>query len=704
MIPPLQGALDTLFDTSERVQDLRTLFVTLGGALMGATAIVSSLVLFSMQVNVERMPHGLFRRLSGDRRVLTAFAGAFLLALFIAALSLIPSAARSGVAVLSAAWAIFLILTLFLYTYRRALKLLNPTQQLRFVIEDARRQLRAWVRRALRAGPLFKTDAASHPRRLDPFRTARDLPRLAYFQTNAHWANGAKQAIAHAISLARRYAEHGDHEVSAAAMDAVIAINAAYVEAKGRTFFAHQLLIENPLTSDALVNNTLEQLRQTARAGTSRGDEQQIEQTLRTFAALVGVYAAIDYASPQALKTHAHLAAGYLTAEVEHLIPQNIPDVLMEGTRLIGTCANVLLHAEGPSGITTLVQKLGTIGCSGIMKEDYRAVTLTSMEQLASLDFDLLRTRAPDIGFVTTQIRESVRLIATLFLGVPDTPLASAHSAYLGPYYSVTSQQAFLAKLVQLANALADRQPNDEDARQAVHNIEEWADGLYKPQKEILLEAISQRSHFAFDMIHWVQKVTEVLVVVSNSPACEEHSRDELQHHALWLISVLSWIPDDLDTVKFVEGFQLTETLFEAAMDAQRHTSAELAERIVDLLLSWMFKAGRHASGWARLERSVYALASLALLAENDGAIPKLKAEIGKRVCAGELPDQDVADRAAREIRGRARTLYPEGHWRSAIEGLLSQVDHAKLRPLPEELADLISPSTVGQATSRSLF
>jgi hypothetical protein len=99
-----------------------------------------------------------------------------------------------------------------------------------------------------------------------------------------------------------------------------------------------------------------------------------------------------------------------------------------------------------------------------------------------------------------------------------------------------------------------------------------------------------------------------------------------------------------------------------------------------------MFKGGRYQSGWGILENAVYGLATLALLAKADGAIPRLKAEIGNRVAAGELPDQSVCDHAAREIRGRAKTLYREGHWGSAIERAMAQADRAKLQPLLEDL------------------
>jgi hypothetical protein len=63
-----------------------------------------------------------------------------------------------------------------------------------------------------------------------------------------------------------------------------------------------------------------------------------------------------------------------------------------------------------------------------------------------------------------------------------------------------------------------------------------------------------------------------------------------------------------------------------------------------------------------------------------------------------------VKDHAALEIRGRAATLDREAHLGSSIEGAMALADHAKLKPLLEELADLISPGTAGQAASHHFF
>lgn len=701
-VPALQELLHPILATEAELASLGSFLLTLGGALIGAAAIVSSLVLFAMQVNVERMPHGLFRRLSADRRLLSAFAATFILAVIIASLSLNVSQQRVGAIIFTAFWGTAIILGLFLYGYRRALILVNPAQQLKMVVRQTQRELRAWVRRAKRAAPLFSD--GSQPPQTNSYLSQHDLARTAYFQVNRGWTAGAQQGVRYAVSFARRYAEQGDHEVSAVAMDAIIAINATYIETKGKTFFANQLMLDNPLTSDGFINDTLEHLRQTARIAVTRGDEQQIEQTLRVMASLVRVYIAIDYANPHASKTHAHLAAGYLTGEVERIVPHNMPDVLMEGVRLMGQCADMLLATEGPQSIATMVQKIGIISCAGVAREDYRPVTSIGVEQLARLSFELLRSKSREVQFAAQDIRGSMKLIAQLFMALPDTPLMSIHSTYLAPYYSATSTQGLTVRLSQLVNVVADAPADDMNARQVIVNFEEWADGMYQTEKDLLLKAIEKRSQLTFDMINWITAVTTMLIALSNAAACDAHTKEKLRKHAAWLIAVLSWVPDDEETVKFVENFQMTETLFEAAVDARRRGCPELADNIDNILLSWTFKAGRHQTGWAILEKSVYGIATLVLLADDADAETRLKAEISSRMTAGGLPNKELRDRAALEIRWRAASLFRNGHWSSAIENGMAQSDHQRLQPLLEEIADLISPETKGKTATHSFF
>lgn len=687
--PVLQNVLVSYYSTGPALESLRSLILNVGSALIGAAAIVTSLVLFAMQVNIERMPHGLFRRLSADRKLLGAFALAFLLAVGVATLSTLVDQARLAQVVLAASWAVVFILISFMYAYRRALVLINPLQQLGILIQDTRKELRTWARRAQRAMPLLERDE-SESATSSPSDSTHDLARTEFFQINNQWTDGTKRAVRHAMSFARRYAEQGDYEVSGAALNAVVGINAAYIESKGKTFYANNPFVENPFSSDGFINDTLEHLRQNSQSGIARGDEQQIEQTLQAMAALVRVYLGIDYSSPYASKSHAQIAAGYLASAVQGVVPHGMADVLLEGQRLMGQSAQYLLANGDPNDIATLSEKIALIACTGCAKEDYRPVTMEGMAQLANLTFDLLRFGSRDIHFAVGEVRRDVALVAKLFLNVPDTPLSSSHSTFLGPYYSSTSMQSLRSRLTALANAISEAPPDNTDAKSVIRNIERWADGLYQTEKELLLEAVKAKSHFAFDMIHWITGVTEILLAVSNAPACDHHSQEELRKHARWLIATLTWIPDDKETVTFVENFRMTETLFEAAMDARNRGCDDIAKEIGESLLSWTFKGGKYQTGWGVLERGLCGLAAFAVNG-GDEEISLLRTAVVSRLTGASAPEQDIRDRTAREILDRVANLHRNGHWSSQIEIEIAKSDHVKLRQILEEIAFALS-------------
>jgi hypothetical protein len=703
--PAIQNVVGQFFATDERLATLRNFLVALGGALVGATAIGFSVVMFAVQMNFARTPYGLFRKLSSDFRLLGAFAATFFLALGVGVVSLIPDASWVAIALVSAGWATVLILVLFLYAYRRALKLINPLQQINFIVVRARHDLRAWVRRARRAKPLLET--ADSPEEIDETRlqSTHDMPRAIYFRVNPYWTAVSQQAITHLISFSRRYAEEGDHEVAAQALNAVLVINTAYVAAKGKTFFADQLIFHNPLATDGFINQTLEHLRQSARIGITRGDEKQIEQTFRAIAGLVQVYMVIDYSNEYVQeKQHAQLAAGYLSAAVEAVLPHNMSDVIIEGVRLMGQCAQLFLQSSTPNQIVTLAEKIAAISCSGVLSEDFRPVTLIGMEQLARLTFNLLVAQDHDVDFAAGELKKSVATIGRLFLTVPDSPLTRAHSTYLAPYYSLTTTDALGAWLTRLTNELANVETQDKRAATIIDNIERWAKELYQTEKELLLSAIKTRSQFTFDMTRWITHVTKLLVVISQAPACDPHTKGKLVHHACWLVSVLSWIPDDQDTVDFVETFQITEVLFETALDAQRRGCDEVFECVRDLLASWAFKAGRYHTGWGVLERSMYGLATLALCNDDIEGGVQLKASMVTALTEEDGPDQELRDHAAREIRRRATALHRPGRRTSRIENAMSQLDPEKVGPLLIEIADLLSPTTAGEPIRSDYF
>jgi hypothetical protein len=55
-------------------------------------------------------------------------------------------------------------------------------------------------------------------------------------------------------------------------------------------------------------------------------------------------------------------------------------------------------------------------------------------------------------------------------------------------------------------------------------------------------------------------------------------------------------------------------------------------------------------------------------------------------------------------MRRTAATLYRQAHGFSRIEHAMAQIDHAKVRPLLEEIANLLSPETANEPVDVSYF
>lgn len=667
------------------IETFRSLFQSLGGGLVGASAIAFAIVLFAMQTNVEKMPHGLFKRLSSDGRLLGAYLLSFLLSVFVMSLSLVPNSDWITVAVLSAFWATVSILWLFLFAYRRALLLINPVSQLSILVHDTTRSLDAWAKMADNLTPLL----VSGPGDIETDRIKLDLPRYQYFQLNSHWTNELKRSISHTISYSRRYAEIGDHEVSLAALVSLLRLNEAYIRAKGNTFFNNNPFMNNPMSRDGVITETLEHLRQNIQIGIARGDEQQIEQAMRTMSSLVAVYLSIDYSDERASRTHAHLAAGYLGSAVRSVAPHKMVDVLMEGVRLLRDNARQILAIEGADEIQTVVEDIAKLAGLGIANEDYRPITVTAVEALASLTLDLLRSRNRDIGYAAKKIRSWISLLAELALATPETSFNSKHHDLLEPYYSGRSLESLQLGLTDLVNAVIGADKDDADAKQVAVNICRWADQMYSTERDLLKKAAAAKSSLAYDIVHWITHVTKLLLAVANSPVCDAHTADELRKHALWLVSTLSFVPDDKEVVGYLENYSMTETVFETAIDSLGSNFKEIETATQKLLLGWIFKCSKHETGRQTLGRGLLGSATLSVIFGNE---EELKLEVASQLDKPDSPSSEYRARAADVIREFIRSPG-DRHRYSKIDHAAAASDLEKLLPLLKELIGMLSPA-----------
>lgn len=687
-MPFLQRMAGDYFSGQESLAALRSLLGGTGAALIGAAAIAFSLVVFAMQTNVERMPHGLFRQLSSDRWLLSSFLGSFLTAIVIGGTSLIPDGSWGIPAIVTAIWGIAIILMLFLYAYRRALQLINPIEQLTIMSRVVRRDLQRWSRLADKAAMLLRGD-------LQPTTDADtefpfNAPKAHFYRINAHWSTSAGQAIHYAISYAKRFAEQGDYDVTDDAFKRIVHINATYCAAKHGTFVGSNPFFEMPGVTDGLINSSLEQLRQTMQAALAMGDERLAGSALRAIEGLYEVYLLIEYPGRDRTKHHALLAASYMGAAVESVIPHNLPDLMMEGIRLMGRASRLALEHTSPDEIVSVIQKISTLSYVGVLKTSHQPVTLTAFEQLADVTYDLLAKGKHDLGYPVHQLRSAVTEAAKGFLVTPDTQLSSIHQSTLAPYFSSTSVSSLRGRLTSLVSQLLAAQEDNVRAGEIIENIETWADQIYIPQKELLLLAIEKRSSFAFDAFNWAVGISELLNALSNASACPEHLRENLRRHAVWLVSTLSWVPDDRESVSFVANYSLTESLFEVAADAYRRGNLEFYNRCKELLIAWAKKGGRHETGWGILDTSVKALVALAIGEGTPEAVTALKTQFREMLASEGAPSVEVRARTANNLVRSANQFRRFDAFRS-IERTLAEQDHAAVRALLLEMADVLA-------------
>jgi len=695
-VPEIQNFLTSylLNIHADGLDKFQSFLLTLGGALIGGSAIAFSLVMFAMQVNVERMPHGLFKKFASDKQLIGAFILTLVLSVGVSFLAIFPQENWIGVAAVVATLATFTIFTLFLYAYKRALLLINPITQLKAIVKDSCENMRAWGKMAERSKPLLERSVRTESKGSHEFKSLHDTSRIAYFEINRHWTVDAKMAIQNIVSFYKRYAEHGDYEVSSAALEAIVVINQHYVKTKGKSFFANAPFIENPMVTDDFINFTLENLRQNVRHAISRGDEQLIEQNLKALALLVQIYVTIDYSVEHASKTHASLADGYLAEAILSIASHNMPDVLMEGVRLLGKTGTVFMAYGQVDHMAITAEKISMIGMVGIIDEKCRPVLLSAVEQLSALTIGQLTCKSTvrDIDHATQALKSNITNLTLLLLKQKDGPIFSGHGAYLGPYYSSTSLRSFPALMTELVNALAnDELANDRDAKKVLSNVEKWADGLYIAAKQVLLAAVENKGNFVFDIIHWISHITKVLLAFANSPACDDHLQSKLQKHALWLVASLSWIPDTEEAITSVQKWSFLDCLFETALDAQSRGYEDISCEIQDIIFGWAFKAGKYKTGRRSFEDAIYALAALVLL-PGKSTPEALVEKIVDKLAKPEILDNEVLEVAARGIHRKASEVQQVRY--SIVDNVMRNVDQSRKSELLYAIAHKLSPAS----------
>ncbi|MFG5890114.1 hypothetical protein [Escherichia coli] len=688
---PYKQSFELYFSNDNILSALRSLLGGIGAALIGATAIVFSLIVFSMQTNIERMPHGLFRKFGSDLLLLGSFLGSFVIATLVASMSLIQNNKLSIYAIFLSVWGVIAVLILFLYAYQRALKLINPITQLTLMYNAVRRDLVKWDRLATRAQDIIVNHDDDKSKIENPNEKLLDVKRFIFLKNNHGWEKTAVQAINYCISYAKRYAELGDYDVSDYSFDRIMYINATYCSVKRGTYIEDNPLLNIFDNSDAFINLSLEHLRQTMQTALARGDEKLAASTLRGMSGLYGVYLSIEYAGRSRSKHHAMLAAGYISSAVESVIPHNMADVMMEGIKLMGrNSVNALSYANA-SDIVGTIQKISIFSAVSLKNTVLQPVTLTAFSQFSDINIQLIIKGGINSGFTMDILQKSISEAAIVFLHTEDTPINSRHSYILSPYYSVANDAGFISRIKEIVNYLVDNKIEAKSSRVIIKNVEKWAEKLYQSQKEVLLVAANKRSSFIYDLIPWNVMVCEVLLAISESQLCDEYHSEKLKRHSVWLIATFSWLPDEQEVVTFVNNGSFVDSIFEAAMMGLTRNSPDFYDMCKKILEGWVKKTAEHVSTRSGFEEAIKSLVALTVKEGTVDARNKLLEKIKDIISQIKSPSKELRELTARHLLSNAKDYRYRAGFYSSVDIFLSQCDTDSMVALFTKIAEILN-------------
>jgi hypothetical protein len=656
--------------TPERLARLSTLLVTVGGALVGATAISFSVVVFSVQINVERTPDGLFQTLSRDQRLIVAFVATVGLSVIGAALSLTVDAGYVARTSVAAIWIVIFVPSLIVYAYLRALKLINPRHQIQLLLSSSVRYLSRWSKRADHATPLILASLQVPPPN-EPDNVF-DYARALFFRSNNTWATMPSHAISQAMTFARNYSKTGDGQVVAHALYAIVKINGAYIKTKGRTFYSHNPLVNDNRSSDGIITHTLEAYRQNIRSAVKNNDETEIMQFLSGLGLLISEYSNIRYPRRSDSHYHASLAKGYMTQEVLQMLPHVSTDVMMRGAANIAELSGLFLRAPDLSAQQGICSALITIAEHGLKYPQHRPATVRALERITQISMMLIRAPEGDAAGAHEKVTRQLFQFAEFVFSTPDAGFTTPHAEYLSPYFgggNVMDMGTFDAQLTDLVNQAVLADEGNESARRVIDNLADWSEDLPQRVRRLLEKATESRTRYSASIVWWIINVSTALYAASTATSGDQGDRETLKDRAGWIISAIDFIPHDEHGVAVMGAVDIPEQLLRMSGQLRELNLIEEAKTLGRLIERWLLRTIPH-TGAHEVAEGMFGLGTLYAYLQEPQAVRALCSNILQQ-----LPLQAGYTAAFKAALSAQITQHLNNVERNRIDGM-SYVEH----------------------------
>lgn len=525
-------------ENKDAFKDLKTFLVTISAGLVGLTAIIFTLIIFSMQTNLEKLPFGLFKNFSSDKKLMFYLGMMLTLSILIGILSLIQDITFSG-------WIcdIFLIFIISIYSFiylsfKRGLRLINPIEQLNMIIEDTEKNLN--------------------------------------FEKNIHYVD----------SIIKRNLDVLEYEVSTYSLNTLISINSIYIQKKGKTFYGFNSFNPDDTNfNDLIINSTLERLRVNFSIFLRKNDEMAIEQILSCYVELIKVYESIEYYNNHDTKIHSNIASSHLIDDIEKLFILKNPDLLMRSIKKLEVVSIFYIEKGLLLYSVRIYNSIGRIGLFVISEQSLNFVLQTVMNYFTNIIKKLLLSNA-DISYTLEELNKEIVFILKSMIGLQ----ISNYNYYVGDYYS-HSKESLTKYLIDLGNYVFVEETIGINEKNILDNILIFAEESYQMQKELFNFALEHKSLIIDEVLSMIVNISLLCIKLPKL----NYRKKEFLKWAKWYLSIISFIPKEKESIKYMSIYGINERLFILGKNCIKHDSYEIIPTIIELMINWSFKVGKYA-------------------------------------------------------------------------------------------------------------
>lgn len=667
----LYVVIPRLADLDKKEASIVGLFQGISSGLIGTTVVCISLITFFMQNNLTRLPFSLFSKLSSDKLSILYFIISFIFSITAGMLSIFYKSELGREFIV-----VFLLLSVsvvacLLLSFNRALRLVNPQYQLRRLIKEEGRSLKWWSKRAEVARPIIGEPQQKNKEKFD-------YSKRAFFDLNPHAINSLLEALQHVSAFVRQFTAVGDNGTVRQAFNALVALNQLYITERSGTFVADNPFFDSGISTDAVINESLEQIRQLHAAALNTRNETLLEQCYDTYAALGRLYYSIDYGSSRignSEKSHSRLAIGYLISDLERALAQTMPDVIMHGVRVLSKIGIELSKKGDHFGAQQVVDALAKCAAPGVLVQDYRPVTKISLEALSEQLVTNLAVADSRFEFLNERILEQVNFICILYLQNKKPELNDTTDFRPDSFYSQTNPNGFTSRISPFINFLLKVDERNAATDEAFGNLEDWAERVALPTRELMKLALEKGSFLGYDLLHWIRQLARFFLALETAPTLPDHMAGKFERHAQWLIPTYTFIETSQRSISSAEQYQLTEVLLAIATDCVKYECNEALSDVLSVCAIWGAMASQHGTGWTTLEDVTFGIAAIAAIAEARGHPVNLSAILQKRRHESFNIPLDEIQRVLEAVSGFKRGHREYRGIRSELNALVQAAD-----------------------------